>query len=292
VFFEMQTVDSETAVKAFSAARDAYLESIGKVPPEGFTYLRPGDDYSLGGLAVHVNFVLDHYTNVLTTLVEGGFAECRPEDPAGLKARALARARSALQAEEVQGELARTDELHQGVLEIVGGLSPDLSRSAPVWYPGGTEAYPTSAADVLKWLTDHYLEHVPQIEELVEEWQGGGSDDPVAVVTRFNEAFARGDVDAVMGMMTDDCIFEDTEPPPDGERHVGQAAVREVWERFFAETEAPRFETEELFAAGDRVVGRWRFSWGGPESGGHVRGVDLFRVRDGKVAEKLAYVKG
>jgi hypothetical protein len=25
---------------------------------------------------------------------------------------------------------------------------------------------------------------------------------------------------------------------------------------------------------------------------GHVRGVDLFRVRDGKVAEKLSYVKG
>jgi hypothetical protein len=25
---------------------------------------------------------------------------------------------------------------------------------------------------------------------------------------------------------------------------------------------------------------------------GHVRGVDAFRVRDGKVAEKLSYVKG
>jgi hypothetical protein len=25
---------------------------------------------------------------------------------------------------------------------------------------------------------------------------------------------------------------------------------------------------------------------------GHIRGVDVFRLRDGKVAEKLAYVKG
>jgi hypothetical protein len=25
---------------------------------------------------------------------------------------------------------------------------------------------------------------------------------------------------------------------------------------------------------------------------GHVRGVDIFRVRDGKLAEKLSYVKG
>jgi hypothetical protein len=33
---------------------------------------------------------------------------------------------------------------------------------------------------------------------------------------------------------------------------------------------------------------RWRFDWGS----GHVRGIDLFKVRDGKVAEKLSYVKG
>jgi hypothetical protein len=36
------------------------------------------------------------------------------------------------------------------------------------------------------------------------------------------------------------------------------------------------------------VVARWRYEWGD----GHVRGVDVFRVRDGLVAEKLAYVKG
>ena len=38
----------------------------------------------------------------------------------------------------------------------------------------------------------------------------------------------------------------------------------------------------------DRVVQRWRYSW----ADGHVRGVDVFRIRDGKVAEKLSYVKG
>ena len=39
---------------------------------------------------------------------------------------------------------------------------------------------------------------------------------------------------------------------------------------------------------GDRAVVRWVFDWGT----GHVRGVDVMRVRDGKVAEKLSYVKG
>jgi ketosteroid isomerase-like protein len=114
----------------------------------------------------------------------------------------------------------------------------------------------------------------------------------LAVVHRFNEAFARRNVDAVMQLMTDDCRFENTSPPPDGEQHVGQAAVRKFWHDFFASTEDARFETEEIFAADDRVVCRWRFTWGAPSAEGHVRGVDVFRVRDGKVAEKLSYVKG
>ena len=118
------------------------------------------------------------------------------------------------------------------------------------------------------------------------------AEESLAVVDRFNEAFGRADVDAIMALMTDDCVFESTSPPPDGERCVGQAAVRAFWERFFAGTESPKFTAEDTFGAGDRVTVRWRFTWGDGGAGGHVRGVDVIRVRDGKVAEKLAYVKG
>ncbi|RTL70838.1 MAG: nuclear transport factor 2 family protein [Pseudonocardiaceae bacterium] len=104
-------------------------------------------------------------------------------------------------------------------------------------------------------------------------------------VGRFDDAFDRRDVDAVMAAMTDDCVFEDT-TPPDGVRHVGQDAVRAAWEKLFASPGT--FTREEVFEAGDRVVARWRYDW----ADGHVRGVDVFTVRDGLVAEKLAYVKG
>ena len=56
----------------------------------------------------------------------------------------------------------------------------------------------------------------------------------LATIERFNEAFNRHDVDAVMALMTDDVVFENTSPPPDGERHEGQAPVRAFWETFFA----------------------------------------------------------
>jgi len=91
----------------------------------------------------------------------------------------------------------------------------------------------------------------------------------------------------VMAAMTPDCVFEDTSPP-DGRRHVGAVAVRAAWESLFAASPDATFTTEEIVEAGDRVVARWRYDYGD----GHVRGVDLFTVRDGRVAEKLSYVKG
>jgi ketosteroid isomerase-like protein len=116
--------------------------------------------------------------------------------------------------------------------------------------------------------------------------------DTQAVVDRFNEAFNRHDLPAIMALMTDDVVFDSTRPPPDGERIVGQGPVRAFWEQFFARSPSARFETEEQFAVGDRCVVQWTYHWVRDGKPSHVRGVDLFRVRDGKVAEKLSYVKG
>lgn len=106
-------------------------------------------------------------------------------------------------------------------------------------------------------------------------------------VARFQKAFDAQDLDAIMAAMTPDCVFEDTSPP-DGVRHVGTEAVRAAWTALFTASPHGVFTTEEMIVAGDRVVARWRYSWGD----GHVRGVDVFTVRDGLVAEKRAYVKG
>ena len=111
-------------------------------------------------------------------------------------------------------------------------------------------------------------------------------------VDRFNDAFNRHDVDAVMAAMTDDCVFESTSPPF-GERHVGQAAVRQAWIDFFAASPTAHFDGEDVIATGDRCVVQWRYSWTNDDgSASALRGVDVLRVRDGRVAEKFAYVKG
>jgi ketosteroid isomerase-like protein len=114
------------------------------------------------------------------------------------------------------------------------------------------------------------------------------AEETLAAVDRFNEAFNNHDVDAIMRLMTEDCVFESTSPAPDGWRVEGQDAVRAVWEDLFRSSPDARFEAEEIFASKDRCVARWVYTFGG----GHIRGVDVMRVRDGKLAEKLSYVKG
>ena len=110
----------------------------------------------------------------------------------------------------------------------------------------------------------------------------------LAVVEAFNEAWGAHDLDATLAMMTDDARFESTGPAPDGIVSIGHAAIRAAWQAIFDDT-ASRFVGEELIAAGpDAAVGRWTYHW----ADGHIRGMDLFRVRDGKVSEKLSYVKG
>lgn len=111
-------------------------------------------------------------------------------------------------------------------------------------------------------------------------------------VKRFNEAFNRHDIDGVMAAMTDDCVFENTNPPPDGKRYQGHTEVRAFWEKLFQSSPDALFEAEEMFATDDRCVVRWIYRKTRDGQPWHLRGVDVFRVRDGKVAEKLAYVKG
>src|SRR5690554_4647483 len=115
----------------------------------------------------------------------------------------------------------------------------------------------------------------------------------VRVVLAFNEAFNEHDVEAMMALMSDDCRFENTQPAPDGGVYEGKEAITDFWRQFFRQSPAAQFEIEEIFGLGKRCVMRWRYEWvDGDGKPGHVRGVDVYRVQDGLIREKLSYVKG
>lgn len=119
------------------------------------------------------------------------------------------------------------------------------------------------------------------------------AEEVIQLVIDFNKTLNAGDVDGMMRLMTRDCVFENTVPAPDGTRYVGQEAVRAFWQLFFSGSRSPHIEIEEIFAMGERCVMRWVYSW--LNSSGNrrrVRGVDVYRIRGGLIAEKLSYVKG
>lgn len=112
------------------------------------------------------------------------------------------------------------------------------------------------------------------------------------VIDAFNEAFNRHDADSLSALLTDDTVFEDTSPPPDGRRFDGRAAVVDLWREWFARNPDARFEAEEIIVSGNRAIVRWVYRKMRNSQPWHLRGVDVFTVRDGRVAAKLAYVKG
>jgi len=111
-------------------------------------------------------------------------------------------------------------------------------------------------------------------------------------IDRFNDAFNRHDADALAEYLTDDTVFEDTSPAPDGRRIEGKAAVVEHWRAWFARNADSRFDAEDVIVCGDRAVVCWVYRKVRSGQAWHLRGVDVFTVRGGKVAAKLAYVKG
>lgn len=116
--------------------------------------------------------------------------------------------------------------------------------------------------------------------------------DTLTAVERFNLAFNRHDINAIMDAMTEDCICENASPAPDGTLLEGPLAVRAYLEKFFAANPDAFLEAEEIFVAGDRCVVRWIYRKTIEGKAWHLRGVDIFKVKHGKIAGKLAYVKG
>ena len=107
------------------------------------------------------------------------------------------------------------------------------------------------------------------------------------------KSFNRHDVAGMMRLMSEDCVFENTDPAPDGAVYSGKEAVTRFWQDFFRESPQAHIEIEEVFSLGLRCIMRWRYSWedvAGKK--GHVRGVDIYRIKEGFICEKLSYVKG
>lgn len=109
----------------------------------------------------------------------------------------------------------------------------------------------------------------------------------------FADAFNAHDIHAIMGHMTEDCIFEASAGPDiDGEKSTGQPAVKKAFEEVFQTFPDAQWRNPRHFISGNRGFSEWIFT--GTKIDGtrvEVTGCDLFTFRDGKIAVKNSYRK-
>jgi ketosteroid isomerase-like protein len=112
----------------------------------------------------------------------------------------------------------------------------------------------------------------------------------IRLVLEFHEAFNRQDVEGMMRLVSDSCVYESAEAAPEGRRLTGKEATAQYWGQYFRASPGVRREIEEIVGLGMRCVVRWRETGLGEEAG-RVRGVDLFLVKEGAISEQYSYVK-
>lgn len=116
------------------------------------------------------------------------------------------------------------------------------------------------------------------------------SDSTLEIMERFNRAFQAHRPEDLDELIGEGCVLENTAPAPDGARYEGREACLNFW-KGIASSANLVFEAEEIWASEDRGIIRWQLRWGEGETD-RVRGVNIMRVRAGKIVEGMGYVKG
>jgi len=114
-----------------------------------------------------------------------------------------------------------------------------------------------------------------------------------AVLERMLDAFNRHDLDAIMLLFVDDCVFESPRgPDPWGRRFVGRADVRDGLGARFRGIPDVQYESGGDFVSGVRGVSEWTLTGTTVEGERlEVRGCDLWTFRGDEIVRKDAFWK-
>ncbi|GIF38978.1 ketosteroid isomerase-like protein [Actinoplanes xinjiangensis] len=107
------------------------------------------------------------------------------------------------------------------------------------------------------------------------------------LIERFNAAWLRGDLPALSAALDDDVVYRPNAWDGPAVAVHGRDAVVEVFAGQIGPGEGP--DLGDVFASGDRVVCEWQ--WPPAADGTVLRGLDVYRIRDGRITTKDVYGK-
>jgi ketosteroid isomerase-like protein len=113
------------------------------------------------------------------------------------------------------------------------------------------------------------------------------------VLERMLDAFNAHDLDAIMGLFTDDCVFEAPRgPDPWGRRFEGKTAVAEGLGARFTGIPDVSYEGHGDFVSGDRGASEWTLRGTTVDGAGlEVHGCDLWTFRGDQIVRKDSFWK-
>ncbi|WP_076999058.1 nuclear transport factor 2 family protein [Variovorax sp. KK3] len=115
----------------------------------------------------------------------------------------------------------------------------------------------------------------------------------VATLEAFSNAWNRHDIDALMGFMHEDCVFQTAAGSEAcGTRHSGTAAVRKAFAAAWETVPDAQWTKGKHFVSGDFGTSQWTFT-GTAADGSRIEtdGIDVFSFKDGKIALKNVFRK-
>ena len=118
-------------------------------------------------------------------------------------------------------------------------------------------------------------------------------DTQTTALQAFLDAFNAHDIDAIMSLLTEDCVFDMPRgPAPGGRRLTGKEQVRAGIQSRFDAIPDIQYVDDRHWTSGDRGVSEWTIR--GTQATGEpieVRGCDLFEFTDGKISRKDSFWK-
>jgi hypothetical protein len=159
-----------TVLADFDRARVDFEDALRRAPDAALRFKPEGEDYTVGGLVVHVTDVLRRYARVVETLRQTNFGAFKaPEHDTPAEDAALIHAGfdGAARGPVVEQMRSAHAELVDSATQVP---ESDFTREAAVTYGNAPEPYPTSINHVIGWVLDHYKEHTQQVDDLISVW--------------------------------------------------------------------------------------------------------------------------
>lgn len=112
------------------------------------------------------------------------------------------------------------------------------------------------------------------------------------LLAAFAAAWGRADVEALMALMTDDCVYKASVGPEPGTTYSGADAVRRGFTEILAFEADGEQRSGQVWFSGDYAFAEWAYDEiDGDGKATEIKGIDVFHFVDNKLRLKDAYRK-